>query len=476
MIKVYSYILCISILLVPVSVLSGAEKQGAVFTANEESSEEEDEEESAEFKYKGRIFFENVIDTETEQETRDAFKKNELGHNMNMQFGTYSFYIKMDSSFYAIPYFYDENINNEYLYSKENKLSRNLRYSSQSYEVTFRELFLNWSIGEDVRTRIGNQVIAWGKADVFNATSYFNPYDFREFLLKDEDETKQGVPLFSLFFSLGDHSFDFIFMPLHVPRELADEGNYWETKYSEGPIQVELEESDGMEKKPENFGYGSRYSARFGELELELSYYHGPDKDPIARPYEIPIVPLSAVTVLVKEEYYLINAAGLAFSYALGDVTLQCEGAYTFDKTGVIDQEISVGGDMTWPYEIRQSPYYAYTTGFNYFIPFLGGDTVLSVEWSQSGFADKDIMTPLLSKALVVQIMDEFFQGSFKPSINYIYEFEDESTVLMPSIKYDFQNGFDITLSYMKIEGDESTLLGVYNDRKVVSLKMSYEY
>jgi len=133
---------------------------------------------------KGFVEIDTTTSTYPHQETRDIFKKDELKINATIKYGKDTLYVYTDTNAYMLPNLINKNINPDYTYTSKSQILQNGTITSGNAEINFRECYVNWEIGS-VRLRAGNQIIAWGTADAFNPTSYFNAYDLREFLFKD---------------------------------------------------------------------------------------------------------------------------------------------------------------------------------------------------------------------------------------------------------------------------------------------------
>ncbi len=69
-------------------------------------------------------------------------------------------------------------------------------------------------------------------------------------------------------------------------------------------------------------------------------------------------------------------------------------------------------------------------------------------------------MSAPLMTVLTVMLTDTFFEGF----------------ILMPAAGYDFKNGIECALSFTYISGEDGSLLTYFNDKKIITLRISYEY
>lgn len=427
------------------------------------------------FDISGFIMNKNVISTYTEQDYKDADKKNELRANLKVKYGTDNIYVYLNSGLNMIPLI----INEDYRYSEDFSLKRNGTVSGSFYEFYTREFYMNLSF-DSFRLRLGNQVYGWGTADVFNPTSYFNPGDLRELFFRDEDELKQCVPSISSMIFIGDYTLELVFVPVHVSSLFAADGNFWEITYTEGPFPVFVTNSEGMPLSPENFGYGGRLAATVFGADVSLSAYHGPDRDPLLRPSRTVIVPGEPVSIEVVPEYYIVTSFGADASMRFDKFVVQGEICFTPDKTVCIDQPYTIG--MTLPFETHKVKSLSYTAGFNYFIPLSrliedhSGTTVLTAEWMQTIYYGSGCMAPMITDIITARIEDSFFDEQLKPSVTVICDTKNSGAAFSVKAAWDFQNGLSVSAEYWNISGGDDSVLGYFRDNDFVSMGVKYEF
>jgi len=446
-------------------------------SASEEDETPEISEEASDLSLEisGFVENENIVSTYTRQETADINKKNEIRNNLKIRYGVEEYYLRIVSNQYIIPSAFNE----EYKYSDGFNAGRNGRISGDFYEINPQELYFNASF-ENLRFRAGNQVYGWGTADVFNPTSYFNSYDFRELVFKDDDELKNGVPSLSAMFFISDYSLELVYVPVHVPARFAAMENYWEVRYMEGPFPVYIADGGEVDLSAENSGYGARFGCTFSGTDVSLSGYHGPDRDPLLRPYRTVSIPDEPVSIEVKPEYYSVTYIGADISMKLEKITLQGELSFSPDKTAVISQPYKI--DMELPFAITETKAISYAAGFNYYIPFSRilegheGTTVFTVEWMQTIYYKQGLMKPFITDIIAGRIEDDFFSGTLKPSITFMFDTAEKGAVVMPEFLWDLQNGFSLGVLYCYISGDDGSVIGYYKNNDFISVRGRYEF
>ncbi len=435
----------------------------------------------AEFSFRGFIEFQTFFNTGNDLDFKDATKKNEIRNRLEIKYGTEDFFIFTVSDLYMSQTYLNDNVRDDYVYAKERGIARNLRISSRGSELCFNELYLNYR-AENFRLRIGNQIYGWGTADAFNPTSYFNPYDLRELIFRDDDEEKAGVPSISGMFFMGECTLETVFVPVHIPTIMAPDGNFWSLNMDVLSVPVVFDDPQQLDADIGNCGYGARLSTVSGGLDISVSGYHGPDRDPVFLPYGITGV-LPDLAILVKPETYVVSMFGLDLSATLGDFVVQFEAVYSPDKAGIVEPETFI-----LPFEVDRSPCISYATGFNYFIPLNrilaghAGESVFTFEWFQSRYLDNDLYDPFLSDIITCKFEDSYFDGHITTEIRGLFDTRHGGKIFWPEIGYDFQNGLSFALSYAGIWGTEgstfenTSLFHFFKDNDIVMGTVRYEY
>jgi len=454
----------------------------------EEVFDDEDEEAEIELSYSGFIELENYFSTNDEQDFDDANKKNEIRNRLKLRYGTDELYLFTASDIYFFPSFIDEQIGEDYHYSQDSGVSRNLRISNRESELRFDELYINYSRG-DFRLRAGNQIYGWGTADAFNATSYFNPYDARELIFRDDDEWKVGVPSLSGMFFMDSCTLEMVFVPVHVPMIFFTEDTFWSIDYLDDSYPLKFGETNGLDMEPENFGFGGRVSASIKGVDVSLSGYHGPDREPVFLPSRTLLIPNEPISLLIEPKYYVVNMVGFDVTTTfLDDFVVQAEAAYSPDKRGLVRQNLDNFQEIELPFEVKKSHYISYAVGFNYFLPLNKlledheGESVFTFEWFQSKYFESELYPPFITDIMTCRYEDSYYDSRIKVEVTGIFEMKKGGTLFWPEVGYDFQNGFSTYLSYANISADEgsswedNSLFYYFRDDDIVIWRMRYEY
>lgn len=425
----------------------------------------------------GFVELENIVNTYTKQEPGDSNKKNEIRVKLNMQAGSEKYYFKCVPNIYALPLYLKDGFYDDYHYNEDNfEISRNGRISGEYYEASFNECFVNAGF-DYMRFRLGNQIYAWGTCDVFNPTSFINPSDSRELFFKDADETTLGVPSLSSMIFLSDLTLELVFIPLHVGAISPVSENFWAYHYDIGFMTIVEDKYEPLPAGAENIGYGARLAGSFSGVDISLSFYRGPDANPILRP--IDYIPETS-DILVRQEYHTSTNFGGDFSFKLWKFEIHGEMAYSPDKYGVVDETptgFTFEDDsavLNRPFSIKTSKWYSYSTGLN----FIYNNLTLTSEWVQGKNLDKSLMGSYYSDLIAGGISYSFFDGSLDTTLAALYDVKHEGYVLMPSINYKI-NDISVKLAYSHISNspsDEITMFSLFKKHDILIIGVRYEF
>lgn len=443
------------------------------------------ENDSGGFTLYGFVEVDNLVSTGADLDFADADKKNELRVNLEMKYGRDDLHLFLKSDLYYAPNLCGDDDPYDYRYASDSEMANNLRISGTTYEADFNEFYLNWRVSP-LRLRLGNQLYKWGTADVFNPTAYFNPYDFREFLLRDDDQFRQGTPSFSTMY-ISDHlTTELVFAFAHVPTLFAPSGNFWSLDMRAPLYTTRVEPHDSLPVEWENTGVGGRISTTLAGTDLSLSGYHGPDRDPVMLPEAVAFQAGEPPELLVQPRYYIVDMLGMDLSKAVGDFVFQVEAAYSPNKRSLVKQALNGPDAVQIPFETRESNFIAYAAGFNYFVPTgrifenHGGETVFTLDWYQARYADEGLYGAYFTDLLTLRLQDTFLDGRLFVKYTAMFEARHDGSLQWPEIKYDFQNGWSLTLAYAAIDGDLDgeafePVFYHYRNNDFVSLTIRYE-
>ena len=322
--------------------------------------------------------------------------------------------------------------------------------STQKEQILrIKEAFLDIYF-ESTDLRLGQQRIAWGKADGINPTDHFNPVDYTRPFLEDN---KIDIPALRLKHYWKDWIFDMIWAPFFISAKLPESGSRW---LSEGEKSFPLPSDyllNNMVVKPliepefslRNIEYGLRVSKWSGTIDVSASYFHGWKKEPA---YHVSMIPVntSLMDVIIEPTYPIIDAIGGDFSKDFGDYIIRGEAAYI----------------MTDEEDIKNS-YFSYVAGLD---TYLSDKSYVNIQL----FGEKEIKkkNKLGLTATYQYELSDFSQME----ISGIYHFSDNDFLINPKYSREISDDFSFSIGAFLFFGKEGTELGQLSDKDFVFVEI----
>jgi hypothetical protein len=315
--------------------------------------------------------------------------------------------------------------------------------------------------------QVGKQIIKWGKADAINPTSYFNPYDLTENLLKDDDELFPGIPALSGKILFGDYSLKAVIAPFHTPPEFPEPKSPWAFSYPDTLLLPTTfrNKSKDIYTSAENTGLGLRFTGATSGLDFSVSCYHGPDRD-------ITLVPElngDHSTIEISPHYEVINTLGADIAVSYGNFTFQGEATFTRDKPAVPDP-LKTG---VFPHKVETEPFVYWTGGVTWLTP---SDYTIIVEYIEGFYTrgNNYYYEPFFSGLVSASLKKQFFNETFSVDIQGLYNINHKDSVVMPEFEWSLSDSLKLSLLATIFSGKRTTLFGSYEKNDNAGLKLKY--
>ncbi len=262
--------------------------------------------------------------------------------------------------------------------------------------------------------RIGKQMIVWGEIDGFRLLDLVNPFDLREFILDDYEDSR--IPQWSLDLKWRflekhpDQYLEFVFIPDFESNEIMKEGSQWAADeislYYAGHRAFSYVDKfnlfgptyhyQNVYRKPaqtfENSNFGIRYGGvkqmKRGALSYTFSYYYTWDYNwaPYVNGWFMPLIgnvkshnAIPGVTDLfllapttLSREHRRLHVFGATFNKVIGKWAFRGEAAYTDGKAVAVNPLTDRSGQ---DFESKENT-------FDY---CLGFDRTVYIDWFLSG-------------------------------------------------------------------------------------------
>lgn len=197
-------------------------------------------------------------------------------------------------------------------------------------EAELREFYFDIRIKKTFIT-VGKQQIVWGKADGLRVLDLVNPFNFREFLLDEFEDSR--IPLWSVKANIPVKGItvQLVWIPDQSYHDLPDPlGTYT----LQQPVQDDLSVYHEPMRKPDRIikdsDIGLRLSTFFKGWDLSINYLYFYDDFPVNFQSMLRID--DTLKLNISPRYLRNHLLGGTFSNAFGSFTLRGETGFIFDK------------------------------------------------------------------------------------------------------------------------------------------------
>jgi hypothetical protein len=354
------------------------------------------------------------------------------------------------------------------------------RYFGDQEIINLQELYLSVLLA-NIDIRAGNQVIRWGTAYTINPTSYFNPFDMVEIVLRDTDELYVGIPAISANVDLGDFALRLVYAPVHTPTRLPERGGPWSLRVLDAQLPgatiglpIEMARINNAyftydRHTIDDYSVGAKLSATMHGFDVSVSVYHGYDRDIVLFPKltQDPMNPLGKIEL--APYYAKVTSLGVDFAVPIWEFTLYGEAAYTFDKPAVVN--ITNLAELMQP--IRHTGFLYCVLGINW---VYDQDFRIIAEYLQGAYIGNNdrLVDPFFSNLLSGTVEKKLFDGALILEFKGIFNTWKHDAMLMPRIGWKFRDNLLAEIGLTLFVGNSDTLFGSYDGRDIVNLKVRY--
>jgi len=205
-------------------------------------------------------------------------------------------------------------------------------YQNSTPYLEVKELYAERTMA-GVDAKIGIQRFAWGRLDEYPVNDLFNPWDYRQFLMKPLEERKIGVTAVSAAMNRSDWAAQLVWVPWLVPYRLPEADERWSLTSSATifpgaqNLEVTPHEAELPARRLTNGTVGLRWQ-RLGEVEWALNLFHGFDPRPVFRTTALGVSESDqgyAIDPGFVPSFQKITSLGLDAAMVVGDWSLRSE-------------------------------------------------------------------------------------------------------------------------------------------------------
>ncbi len=384
-------------------------------------------------------------------------------------------------------------------------------------EDILREFYVDYH-STDWEIRLGKQMIVWGEIDGFRLLDLVNPFDLRQFILDDYEDSRMpqwGIDAKWRFWpGKPNRNLEFVFLPNWRSNYLMVEGSQWEVdelkvfrggtnafRYFDallGPL-YSFELND---EKPANTlgnaSYGLRYKdilqTKHGALAYTFSYFYTLDYNftPFVRGWS-PVFGFGSTNgrspagfpgfinapTRVDLEYRRRHILGSTFNYTLGYWQLRGEFAYTINNHVGVDP-------LKNPSRTHQTMALERDT-FNY---CLGFDRSIFTDWFISGQIIQNVVIDAPSNMVKgLSLRDRRSVDTFFTLVVQKLFYNDQMTIqsliaygtegewwISPMFKWETTQNTSVSLGAQIFEGNHYDTLGQFDKNDLIFTRLRYSF
>jgi len=388
---------------------------------------------------------------------------------LNTQYssGTFSAKVTVDAFYYPLKLFKD---------------------TTQRNRIEAAELYV--AGGDRFQFKLGIQRFAWGNAEIFGVTGFFNRLDLSESLAKDPADITRGVAALSLKYIFGELAIEAAWCPMHYPV-IVPRG-FWALK-DHKPYETEFIYNDSIRYDMTKSSAGARVGGTLQGFDAFVSYFNGYSSNVLINSTMIETGSLTAGDIdydAVKREsrleYMRVNSIGLELSRVIKKVTLRYESVVTPDMGAmkkVTDDDVddvilamsndASDGELS---SMSRVPYFAYTLGADWNI--WGPSGMILLEWTQGLYLRNmtDYNYPALSYLMVIFLQDSFFDKRLTVRGGTVFRpiAVLPGGLLSGEVAWKFRQNCELAFRGMFFFGNDDDLFEYFKNKDIIEVRMSY--
>jgi hypothetical protein len=396
--------------------------------------------------------------------------------------------------------------------------------------VEFEEAYLDLDLAP-FELRLGKQKLAWGKLDRVQPNEIFNPYQFQDPLMQEQEERKIGIPAIAATYAAParhwlpeETRFTLAWAPIYIPFRFPEQGERWFPPAAQVPdvfripaglvpgegqpplpaIEVPLSSGtrnpDPPARRLENSAVNLRLAGFRGGVDFALYFYHGIDTQPA---FELLVeafnpdpqqLQITADTTL-QPVFRHVDAWGADAAYIVGPVTMRLEAAFIHGRPFTRDLRLLVIDPSPLSPEILRvlREFQAGATQVAVDVEsFVERDTLewgLGADYVYDGWLliaqvnqtdvfdnDVDLLINDVETRLLLNLRKSFWQDRVHLQLVAVHAIESDYTLLLPRLTVDITDSLDVRFGYLGISGSRFSLLGQYKENDQGFVRAQYRF
>jgi hypothetical protein len=359
-------------------------------------------------------------------------------------------------------------------------------YQDNSPYLEAKELYAERALA-GIETRVGIQRFSWGRLDEYPINDLFNPWDYRQFLVKSLEERKIGVPAVSATMSRSEWSGQFVWVPWLVPYRLPGSDERWSlfpatsaSPETSGPAFIPLE--PGLPARTlQNGSVGLRWQT-LGEVEWAVNLFHGFDPRPSFGMTTGNVVARdNSNSLAIVPSFHRITSMGVDAALVAGDWSLRAETAYACNRAFTIRRELWENPQPQSAAPSTLSALEVTSDTLDYGIaadyrPFEDG--LLTLQAQQIVILDRPdtLYDQTVETLLWANLKAGWLNQKVETSLNLAWNPEHGATMIKAGAYYVLTDFWKIGLTGLLLDGPPQSIFGRYAMNDQVALEVIYSW
>lgn len=336
------------------------------------------------------------------------------------------------------------------------RISNAIQNDQQETNISLREAYIDLSVG-NFNTRLGKQILPWGRVDVYRSTDNITPLDLRRTFI-DPDEMRLGNFLVHSSFQIDPEiHLKGIWIPRYAPNEFP-------VSVFQLPQGVEYNELSIPEPSIKNSGGALKLDLRTSRYDVALSYLHAYALQP-AFANSITALSPTLYTINIFPQAWQQQVFGFDASLNYKAWSFRFEGSYMLpDEDSSVsfipnpEFQWTTGIDHSWK-NIHVLCEYNVKRVLTYHALAQPSDPALMLEYTLQTYNRLFYrQTHELIHNLFLHVSVDMFHETLKLDIPFTYNVTTKEYLIASQLHLDLADALVLSVGFNKYLGDESTL------------------
>lgn len=342
------------------------------------------------------------------------------------------------------------------------------QFAGSDVDLELRELYIDTNLG-DTFLRLGKQQIVWGQADGLRVLDVINPFEFREFILGDFEDSR--IPLWSaqVEVPIGDSTLQFIWLPDHSYDDIPDNGAAYEITSPRfvpqappgfaGTVIIDQPQRPNEAFKDDDVAV--RWTAFLGGWDVSLNYFYGYHDQAVFFRSPAP------GGIRLTPRYERTHLVGGTFANAFGDFTVRGELGYFSDRYYLTQDASDADG-------VFNTSEVSYVLGLDY----LKGDWLISGQVFQSILNDQasGSVRDATDTSVSFLVERKFSNETIVARVLSLHNLNDHDSLFQVDLSYQWSTDLTLKVGADIFTGNAAGIYGQFdnNDRVTLGFELGF--